>query len=67
MKNSEIYWMKGTKMKQFHAFTLDSGISLCGKWFMGGRAVADDWCEADGKKSKCELCKAELKEKVMFT
>jgi len=70
MKNGKIFWLREGSMMKFHAFTLDSGVSLCDKWFLGGRATANDWHESNGEKSKCEECNAELnnrKEKVVFT
>ena len=54
----QIYWVCGFGMKKFHAFTVDDGHSLCRKWFMGGRAYADEWDKKYGKESKCQVCKS---------
>jgi len=51
----EIFWERAEGMKVFHAFTLDSGVSLCDYWFMGGRASAEDWYEGDPKCKKCSI------------
>jgi hypothetical protein len=67
LTKKEIFWLRGNG-KKFHAYTLESGVSLCGKWFMGGRAPAEDWHESDGEDAKCKECNAEISgEKVVFT
>ena len=54
--SKKILWMKKKVMKKFHAFTLDNGASLCGKWFMGGACNGDDWHPNYGENSKCVSC-----------
>jgi hypothetical protein len=59
-----IYWQKGKAMIKFHAFTLDSGFSLCGEWFMGGAASADDIDILPLKKqekAKCVHCNKKIR------
>lgn len=67
----KIFWMRGSEMKKFHAFTLWSDMSLCGRWFCGGRASVEDWDKSNDESSKCSYCKSRVKdmerEKVVFT
>lgn len=59
-----IYWQRGEAMIKFHAFTLDSGFSLCGEWFMGGRAYADDidiLPLEEQEKAKCVHCNQKIR------
>jgi hypothetical protein len=57
---TEIYWEKSVSMRKFHAFTLDSAVSLCGRWFMGFKAVANDLDilpSSEQELAKCKVCK----------
>ena len=60
----EVFWEKSPLMKKFHAFTSDSGVSLCGYWFMGFKAVADDLDIlpiTEQESAKCKKCKMKAK------
>lgn len=60
-----IYWQKGRAMIKFHAFTMESGASLCGEWFLGGAAFADDidiLPLEEQEKAKCVHCNKKSKE-----
>ena len=60
----EIFWERGNGMRKFHAFTLNSGVSLCKHWFMGGAAHADDLDIMPLNEQefvKCKACKKVIK------
>lgn len=55
----ETFWEKSPLMKKFHAFKLDSAVSLCGHWFMGFKTVADDLDILpleEQESAKCRAC-----------
>lgn len=62
----ETYWQRGRGMKKFHAFSIISGISKCRRWFLGGRAHADDidiFPENEREQVKCKECQNKLVKK----
>ena len=56
----KVFWEKSPLMKKFHAFTSDSGVSLCGYWLRGFKAVVDDLNilpKTEQESAKCKKCK----------
>jgi len=56
----KIFWLWRKPMKKYHAFTLESGNSLCRNWFVGARALMVDWEEMEGESVKCKTCQKRL-------
>lgn len=57
--SEQLFWVRGSSMRKFHAVTYGDGHSKCGFWFMGGRALVDDidvLRPEDREKAKCKAC-----------
>jgi len=54
----KLFWvLVPQQMKKFHAFTIESGVSLCKKWFVGfAKDGMIDYDKNYGKNSKCIEC-----------
>jgi len=54
----KLFWLQIPQVtRKFHAFTTDSGISLCRKVFMGAAYDGgNEYHENYGESSKCKSC-----------